>query len=163
MNNKLYVDSFVYNNYTFYLGVNNDKLVCFDVLDDFNKKNNYVLVKNSLVTEKYKKEILKYFNKESRKLTIEIELTGTKFQKEVWNELLKIPYGETRTYSYIAEKLGDIKKTRAVANAISKNNILIIVPCHRVIGKNKTLTGFSSGLDLKEYLLQLEGFTNYIK
>jgi len=75
---------------------------------------------------------------------------GTDFQKRVWNELLGIPFGQTFSYQQIAIRLGDKQMTRAVATAISKNPILLLIPCHRVIGKNGKLTGFSGGLERKK-------------
>lgn len=101
-------------------------------------------------------EILKYFNKEISNINIEYLLQGTDFQKMVWNALLKIPYGKTLTYKEIAILINKPKAVRAVANAISKNKLLIIIPCHRVIGSNGSLTGFRGGLDLKEHLINLE-------
>jgi methylated-DNA-[protein]-cysteine S-methyltransferase len=81
---------------------------------------------------------------------------ATKFFKMVWNILLAIPYGQTRTYGDIAFELGDIQKSRAVGMANAKNRIPIIVPCHRVIGGNNALTGYAYGLDMKLFLLKLE-------
>lgn len=101
-------------------------------------------------------EILKYFNKEISNINIEYLLQGTDFQKMVWNALLNIPYGKTLTYKEIAILINKPKAVRAVANAISKNKLLIIIPCHRVIGLNGSLTGFRGGLDLKEHLINLE-------
>lgn len=101
-------------------------------------------------------EILKYFNKEISNINIEYLLQGTDFQKMVWNALLNIPYGKTLTYKEIAILINKPKAARAVANAISKNKLLIIIPCHRVIGSNGSLTGFRGGLDLKEHLINLE-------
>ncbi len=82
---------------------------------------------------------------------------GTDFEQSVWRELLKIPYGETRSYRQIAQQLGDAKKVRAVGRANGHNRIAIIIPCHRVIGSNGHLTGFAGGLEWKRQLLQLEG------
>lgn len=81
---------------------------------------------------------------------------ATKFFKMVWNILLVIPYGQTRSYGDIALELGDIQKSRAVGMANAKNKIPIIVPCHRVIGGNNSLTGYAYGLDMKLFLLKLE-------
>jgi O-6-methylguanine DNA methyltransferase len=81
---------------------------------------------------------------------------ATPFQKEVWHTTRMIPYGETCSYRWIAEKIGRPKATRAVGGALNKNPLPVIVPCHRVIGSNGDLTGFSSGLDLKNRLLELE-------
>ena len=101
-------------------------------------------------------EILKYFNKEISNINIEYLLQGTDFQKMVWNALLNIPYGKTLTYKEIAILINKPKAVRTVANAISKNKLLIIIPCHRVIGSNGSLTASRGGLDLKEHLINLE-------
>ena len=76
--------------------------------------------------------------------------------KKVWNELLKIPYGQTRTYKQIAEAIGNKKAARAVGMANNKNPMPIIIPCHRVVGANGSLVGYALGLDMKKYLLKLE-------
>ena len=83
-------------------------------------------------------------------------MTGTKFQLRVWNELRRITYGETRSYKDIARAVGNPKACRAVGGANNKNHILILIPCHRVIGKNGSLVGFGGGVDVKKYLLELE-------
>ena len=84
---------------------------------------------------------------------------GTKFQQKVWSTLLSIPYGETRSYKDIAEKIGDKNSSRAVGFANNKNPIPIFIPCHRVISSTGDLTGYSGGLELKQQLLLLEGNT----
>ncbi len=81
---------------------------------------------------------------------------GTAFQQKVWQALLTIPYGETRSYGQIAEQIGHPKAVRAVGSANSKNPLSIVAPCHRVIGANGSLTGFAGGLAIKKYLLSLE-------
>ena len=83
-------------------------------------------------------------------------LKGTPFQKQVWEALLNIPFGETRSYKQIAEAIGNPKAVRAVGMANNKNPLLIVVPCHRVIGANGKLVGYAVGLDKKEFLLKLE-------
>lgn len=83
-------------------------------------------------------------------------MEGTDFQKTVWKELLKIPYGKTVSYKYIADKIGNKKAFRAVGNANNKNKISIIIPCHRVIGSNGKLVGYANGIDMKKLLLELE-------
>lgn len=107
--------------------------------------------------KKCKKELEEYFEGKRTDFTVKIKFTkGTEFQKLVWNELRKIPYGETVSYKDIAEKIGNPKGSRAVGGANNKNPIAIIVPCHRVIGKNGSLTGYADGLSKKEYLLDIE-------
>ncbi|HPF44302.1 MAG TPA: methylated-DNA--[protein]-cysteine S-methyltransferase [Syntrophomonadaceae bacterium] len=81
---------------------------------------------------------------------------GTRFQQQVWQALQGIPYGETRSYQQIAEQIGNIKACRAVGMANNRNPIAIVIPCHRVIGKNGTLVGYGGGLDVKARLLELE-------
>ena len=81
---------------------------------------------------------------------------GTDFQISVWNELLKIPYGETRSYKDIAVAINNEKAVRAVGMANNRNKISIFIPCHRVIGSNKKLVGYGGGLEIKEFLLNLE-------
>lgn len=101
-------------------------------------------------------QLKEYFAGHRKAFQIQLNPRGTDFQKRVWNELLGIPFGQTFSYQQIAIRLGDKQMTRAVATAISKNPILLLIPCHRVIGKNGKLTGFSGGLERKRSLLQLE-------
>ena len=93
----------------------------------------------------------------SRKLfNLQIQPEGTEFQIKVWEELIKIPYGETKSYQEIAEIIGNPNAQRAVGSACNKNPILLMIPCHRVIAKSGKLTGFAYGLDIKKHLLKLE-------
>lgn len=110
----------------------------------------------SFLTEKTILQLNEYFNKKRTSFDIPIEPKGTVFQKKVWNALLKIPYGQTKTYKEIAEIIGNKNATRAVGMANNKNPIAIVIPCHRVIGTNGKLTGYAGGLDKKEKLLLLE-------
>lgn len=110
----------------------------------------------SLFSDQVAAELQEYFDGKRIHFTFPLRLDGTDFQKAVWQELLRIPYGQTRTYSQIAAAIGRPKASRAVGIACSKNPIWIAVPCHRVIGKNNTLTGYAGGLDLKQKLLDLE-------
>ena len=103
-----------------------------------------------------KSQLNDYFSGVRVKFDIPLLLTGTPFQKSVWEALMKIPYGNTVTYSDIAEEIGCVSAVRAVAGAIGANPISIIVPCHRVIGRNGTLTGYAGGLYAKRLLLHLE-------
>jgi methylated-DNA-[protein]-cysteine S-methyltransferase len=97
-----------------------------------------------------------YFAGELKSFDVELAPEGTEFQKSVWKALCEIPYGETRTYGEIAKSIGNTKASRAVGLANNRNPISILVPCHRVIGANGKLTGYASGLDVKEFLLKLE-------
>lgn len=103
------------------------------------------------------KQLNAYFNKELQHFDLPFDLVGTEFQKRVWNELAKISFGKTISYLELAKRLGDEKCIRAAASANGKNPISIIIPCHRVIGSDGKLTGYSGNLDRKEYLLKLEG------
>ena len=91
-----------------------------------------------------------------KKFDLKLSYHGTEFQIKVWKALEKIPYGETCTYKDIAESVGIPKGCRAVGMANNRNPIVIVVPCHRVIGMNGSLTGYAGGLEMKEYLLDLE-------
>jgi methylated-DNA-[protein]-cysteine S-methyltransferase len=109
-----------------------------------------------LVVRKCKKQLLEYFQGNRTQFTVPVAPEGTDFQREVWQELLKIPFGKTTTYSKQSISLGDIKKIRAVGSANGKNPIAIIIPCHRVIGTDGSLTGYAGGLDKKAWLLKHE-------
>ncbi|MGW1721849.1 methylated-DNA--[protein]-cysteine S-methyltransferase [Streptomyces sp. NPDC002306] len=97
-----------------------------------------------------------YFAGELQEFTLELRLAGTPFQRTVWEQLCRIPYGETRSYGELADALGNPKASRAVGLANGKNPIGIIVPCHRVIGAGGGLTGYGGGLDRKQRLLHFE-------
>lgn len=101
-----------------------------------------------------------YLAGEHVKFACPLDLHGTAFQVEVWQELYRIPYGETRTYAEIARSIGRPAAVRAVGAANGANPVAIIVPCHRVIGSNGTLTGYGGGLPTKAWLLALEGIKN---
>ncbi|SDW81331.1 methylated-DNA-[protein]-cysteine S-methyltransferase [Marininema mesophilum] len=108
-------------------------------------------------------QLEEYFAGNRESFTLPYDLFGTSFQTSVWNALAQIPYGETRSYSDIANTVGNPKAVRAVGTANGANPIPIVIPCHRVIGKSTALTGFRGGLKVKEELLQLEGFHDYTK
>lgn len=103
-------------------------------------------------------QLSQYFDGRRTDFDLQISLIGTEFQKRVWQELRNIPYGKTASYGEIAERINNPKACRAVGLANNKNPIPIIVPCHRIIGKDGSLTGFGGGLELKQQLLDLEGF-----
>ncbi|MDH6624625.1 methylated-DNA-[protein]-cysteine S-methyltransferase [Streptomyces sp. LBL] len=104
-------------------------------------------------------ELEAYFAGESEEFTLQLSLHGTPFQRSVWEQLRKIPYGETRTYGELADALGSPTASRAVGLANGRNPIGIIVPCHRVVGANGSLTGYGGGLDRKQRLLDFESGT----
>ena len=101
-------------------------------------------------------QLRQYFAGNRRQFDLPISPQGTPFQERVWQELCKIPYGETASYGMIAQRIGKPKACRAVGMANSKNPIPIIIPCHRIIGKDGSLTGFGGGLPVKKQLLELE-------
>lgn len=108
------------------------------------------------VENEIQKQIKEYEDGNRKEFNLPLHLIGTEFQKQVWNALLEIPFGETRTYQEIAIRIGKPKALRAVGGACNRNPIGIIVPCHRVIGKNGSLTGYAGGLFYKELLLKHE-------
>lgn len=110
---------------------------------------------NSIVAQ-CKNELAEYFSGKRKEFDVPIRQAGTEFQQKVWNELLKIPYGETVSYEDIAVALGDKKSVRVVGSSNGKNQISIIVPCHRVIGKDGSLTGYAGGMWRKKWLLNHE-------
>ncbi|MBQ3050232.1 MAG: methylated-DNA--[Oscillospiraceae bacterium] len=105
------------------------------------------------ITERQLKE---YFNGERKTFDIPLRRSGTEFQLKVWRRLSEIPYGTTKTYGEIAKEIGFPKAARAVGGACNKNPIIIVVPCHRVVGANGGMVGFACGIDVKEKLLELE-------
>ena len=106
--------------------------------------------------ERVKQELDAYFNGTLRQFTVPLTAPGTVFQESVWNELLRIPYGETRSYAQVAAEVGHADAVRAVGRANGDNRIAIIIPCHRVVGSDGELTGYGGGLWRKEYLLAME-------
>jgi methylated-DNA-[protein]-cysteine S-methyltransferase len=114
------------------------------------EKNNDVLL---MATEQLKS----YFAGNLKKFTLPLEISGTGFQKAVWQAIRGIDYGELRTYADVAKSIGNPKACRAVGGAIGNNPLSIIIPCHRVIGSDATLTGFGGGLPTKQRLLETEG------
>jgi methylated-DNA-[protein]-cysteine S-methyltransferase len=102
-------------------------------------------------------QLAEYFAGKRRSFTIGLDPAGTQFQNKVWSALRTIPFGETRSYGQIADQLGNAKSVRAVGAANGRNPLSIIVPCHRVIGADGSLTGFAGGLEVKARLLALEG------
>jgi O-6-methylguanine DNA methyltransferase len=99
-----------------------------------------------------------YFQKKRRRFDLSLDLRGTPFQLQVWDYLLSIPWGETRTYGQTARALGRPRASRAVGRAVGTNPVSIVVPCHRIIGSDGSLTGYGGGLERKTTLLELEGF-----
>ena len=126
------------------------------VFSDY-KKEDEIEKETELIKKAYT-QLEEYLSGKRTEFDIEIEMIGTEFQKKVWKELLNIPYGETRSYKDIAIAIGNEKACRAVGNANNKNPIAIIVPCHRVVGSNGSMTGYAGGLNIKEKLLKIEKY-----
>lgn len=110
----------------------------------------------SPTTDQAARELQEYFAGSRKIFEVSMSPQGTDFQKAVWQALTEIPYGEVRTYGQIAARIGSPKGARAVGVACHNNPIMIMIPCHRVIGKNGALTGYAGGLDIKERLLKIE-------
>ena len=137
----------------------NGKIVLVNVVktkEDIEEMAKNSIQKETSLIKNTKQQLDEYFAGKRKKFDIPIKLEGTDFQIKVWKELLKISYGETCSYLDIAKRIGNPKASRAVGMANNKNKIIIIVPCHRVIGSNKKLVGYACGLDVKEKLLELE-------
>ena len=113
-------------------------------------------IEASSLTDLAVKQLEEYFAGKRRRFDLPVNPSGTRFQEAVWKELLAIPYGETRSYKQIAQKIGKPKACRAVGMANNRNPISIIIPCHRVIGSNGALVGYGGGLEMKRKLLDLE-------
>ena len=105
-------------------------------------------------------QLQEYFNENRTEFTFKLNPQGTEFQLKVWQELLKIPFGKTISYLDLSKKIGDVKAIRAVAAANGKNPLWIVIPCHRVIGTDGSLTGYAGGLWRKKWLLEYESPTN---
>lgn len=104
-------------------------------------------------------QLNEYFSGARKTFELVLQPEGTKFQRSVWNELLKVPFGKTRSYLEQSKKLGDVKAIRAIASANGKNPISIIIPCHRIIGSDGSLTGYAGGIWRKRWLLEHESGT----
>lgn len=122
---------------------------------EFVEEKEEVLEKTEFV-EAVIKQLDEYFKGKRMNFNLEIKLKGTEFQKKAWTALMEIPYGKTISYKEQAIKIGNEKAVRAIGGANGKNNIAIIIPCHRVIGSNKKLTGYNGGIDKKKWLLNHE-------
>jgi methylated-DNA-[protein]-cysteine S-methyltransferase len=103
------------------------------------------------------RQLREYFAGQRKEFSLDLDVAGTTFQRKVWNALLTIPFGETRSYRQIARQIGNPEAVRAVGAANGRNPLSIVAPCHRVIGSTGKLTGFAGGLETKAQLLALEG------
>lgn len=153
----------------FYLAAT-DKGLCYigSPNADFQEVETWVMKKINPATfeqnqnklDVYLPELRDYLEGRTSVFSLPLHRFGTSFQQAVWEASEQIPYGETRTYAELAQQIGNPKAVRAVGTAIGANPLLMIVPCHRVLAKSGNLTGFRAGLDMKEYLLDLEKATS---
>lgn len=115
------------------------------------------LIEDHKAHEELGGQLRKYFNRDLTRFTVPIDLIGTEFQVQVWKELVSIPYGTTITYGELAKRVGRPQGAQSVGGANGANPVPIIVPCHRVVGSDESMTGYGGGIAMKEFLLRLEG------
>lgn len=111
------------------------------------------------LTREAARQLTEYFAGKRKEFELPLNPEGTDFQKKAWDALLKIPYGKTRSYKQQAESVGNPKASRAVGMSNNRNPIMIVIPCHRVVGTNGSLVGYAGGLDVKRFLLDLESLS----
>lgn len=128
----------------------------------FQEHSNDVSIEIPLDLKQCHLELSEYFDGKRKYFTFKLNPKGTEFQQLVWAELMKIPLGKTVSYFELSQKLGDVKAIRAVAAANGKNPLAIVIPCHRVIGKNGDLVGYAAGIPRKKWLLEFENPSNQI-
>ncbi len=129
----------------------NEYLISIDFVDHINEEENVDETVNNFL-----KQLEEYFEGKRKEFDVPVILDGTDFQKKVWIETMKIPYGETISYFELAKLIGSPNAVRAVGNALGKNRIPIVIPCHRVLKSDGQLGGFTGGVEIKKYLLELE-------
>ncbi len=162
----VYWDTLEYRAWTFHLAATDQGLCLitlpnetFDAMRKWLEKHvpGAVLVRERNTLQPYRDQIAEYLSGRRTTFTLALDFRGTPFQMRVWQALREIPFGTTRSYSQIAADVGSPKSVRAVGAASGANPLPIVVPCHRVIGKDGTLTGYGGGLDMKAELLRQEG------
>ena len=157
------------NGLEYILGSYDGKLCLIDAMNGKNRLKNKNRLEKELnaeysdsaesedaILKQTAKELDEYFEGKRKNFDVPLLMVGSEFQKSVWEALLKIPYSETSTYKKQAKMIGNEKAVRAVANANGANAISIIIPCHRIIGSDGSLTGYAGGLELKQRLLKIE-------
>jgi methylated-DNA-[protein]-cysteine S-methyltransferase len=160
MKEKLYYASNIIDGIRFDIKVSNTgvrEILINKKLDSVEPSPATYFHNENLIINKVFEQLQEYFNRQRIEFDVPLEIPGTEFQKRVWNELTKIPYGEIINYGELAKRMGDKNLMRAVAAANGANPIPIIIPCHRVIGSDGSLTGYGGGLNVKRKLLELEG------
>ncbi|MBS4749676.1 methylated-DNA--[protein]-cysteine S-methyltransferase [Carnobacteriaceae bacterium zg-ZUI78] len=150
----MYYSTIFYHMHTYYIVVSEKGLVSIDISPFYVQL--YQAIKCDEKTNIYVQQLMEYFTKKRTVFDVVFDLRGTPFQIEVWKALLSVPFGSTATYTDIACLINKPKSVRAVANAIGKNPILMMIPCHRILGKNGYLGGFRAGISLKIELLEHE-------
>ncbi|MGP2657486.1 methylated-DNA--[protein]-cysteine S-methyltransferase [Malaciobacter sp. WC5094] len=155
------------NNFTEFIVGSYDNKICLldyryrknrNTIDNRMKKylKTDIVFESTDIIEKAIVQIEEYFEKKRKTFDLPLLFVGSDFQKKVWTALVEVPYAQTSSYLDLAKKIGNEKAVRAVANANGANALSIVVPCHRIIGTNKKLTGYAGGLELKKKLLDLE-------
>ena len=163
---KLYMDQLQWKHWPMTLGVTSKGLrvlefKSMDEIADREKKRNPELevVLDKKAAAPYRQQVEQYFEGDREVFDVPLDLNGTAFQLRVWHFLLSIPYGKVACYQEAAEAAGNVKAVRAAGMANNRNPVSVVVPCHRVVGKNGALVGYGGGLDMKEALLSLEGIS----
>ncbi len=147
---------FFYNSSIGKIGIAADGSAVTNIYFEGEKPENDLEIKETPLIKEAHRQLEEYFNGKRKSFDLPLNPRGTKFQQEVWSALLDIPYGETRSYKDIAIAIENEKACRAVGMANNRNPLVIIIPCHRVIGANGKLVGYGGGIQTKEYLLKLE-------
>lgn len=138
------------------IGIIEENEQIIEVAINEEKKKDEFVKKDTKLLNKAAKQLEEYFEGKRKDFDLPLKQEGTEFMQKVWQALQEIPYGETRSYKQVAEMIKNPKAVRAVGMANNKNNIPIIIPCHRVIGSNGKLVGYALGLEIKQALLDLE-------
>ncbi|GGA38976.1 methylated-DNA--[protein]-cysteine S-methyltransferase [Psychrobacillus lasiicapitis] len=163
--NKIYWTRFIHNEWRLYIAATENGLSYigsqgkpYEEMEAWLAKRfpKYELVEDEKVLTPYMNELKEYLDGSRREFAMPVDLKGTAFQLAIWDALTKIPYGEKKSYSQIANLINNPTAVRAVGAAIGANPILITIPCHRVVAKSGALTGYRGGLEMKEKLLTLE-------
>lgn len=138
-----------------------DEGICHLNFDEEPSKAEYATTDENITLHPFLQQLIpeldKYFAGKLKSFTVPLDPKGTGFQKSVWHAVAEIPYGETTSYAKLSQQLNQPDAIRAVANANARNPLLLLIPCHRVIGTNGSLTGYAAGLPRKKFLLELEG------
>lgn len=161
----VYYSETIHKSWYFFIGAT-DSGVCYVSINSHNENKHEEslqqickgckIEENETMIKNYMTQLIEYVEGKRQQFNVSFDVLGSPFQKTVWKALTEVPYGETSTYSELAEKISNPLAVRAVASAIGKNPILIFIPCHRIIRKNGELSGFRDGVEAKRKLLKLE-------